>query len=106
MNDTLSLVVALVAGGVLGAVFFGGLWWTVRNGLSSRRPALWFFVSMVVRMSIVMAGFFVVGREDWKRLVACLVGFVIARLLVTWLTRSSGQRRPHTKQEARHAPQP
>jgi F1F0 ATPase subunit 2 len=24
---------------LLGVIFFGGLWWTVRKGLSSKRPA-------------------------------------------------------------------
>jgi hypothetical protein len=32
MNETLSLVLALVTGVLLGAIFFGGLWWTVRKG--------------------------------------------------------------------------
>ena len=31
MNETLALVLAWLAGGVLGAIFFGGLWWTVRK---------------------------------------------------------------------------
>ena len=37
MNEPLSLASALVAGVLLGAFFFGGLWWTVREGLSSKR---------------------------------------------------------------------
>ena len=32
MNEALTLVLAWLAGGVLGAIFFGGLWWTVRKG--------------------------------------------------------------------------
>ena len=32
----LSLALALAAGVLLGAIFFGGLWWTVRKGVSSR----------------------------------------------------------------------
>ncbi len=43
MNETLTWVLAGVAGLLLGAIFFGGLWWTVRKGASSRRSALWFF---------------------------------------------------------------
>jgi F1F0 ATPase subunit 2 len=105
MSEALVLVLAGMAGGLLGGVFFGGLWWTVRRGLSSQRPAAWFVGSLLVRMGITLAGFYLVGREDWKRLVACLVGFVMARLVVTWLTHSRGRRRPELRQEARHAPQ-
>lgn len=86
MNETMAPVLALVAGLSLGVIFFGGLWWTVRKGMASSRPALWFLVSFLLRMGIVMAGFYFVGQGDWHRLVVCLVGFVIARLLVTWFS--------------------
>ena len=87
MNEVLSLALALAAGVLLGAVFFGGLWWTVRKGVSSEQPALWFFGSLLLRMSIALAGFYFVGRDHWERLLLCLLGFVMARLVVTWLTR-------------------
>jgi F1F0 ATPase subunit 2 len=38
MKPLIWLLAALVGGrGLLGAIFFGGLWWTVRKGLSSPR---------------------------------------------------------------------
>ncbi len=105
MNEPLALALALAAGGLLGGIFFGGLWWTVRKGLSSERPAVWFFGSLLLRMGITLAGFYLVGRGDWKRLVACLIGFILARLVVTWLTHSKRLRPADTGQEAHHAPQ-
>ena len=104
MNETLTLALAGLAGGLLGAIFFGGLWWTVRQGVSSSRPALWFLGSGLLRMSIVLAGFYFVSGGQWKRLVACLVGFIIARVVVTWLTRPSKDTPNLASQEARHAP--
>jgi len=104
MNETLTLALAGLAGGLLGAIFFGGLWWTVRQGVSSSRPALWFLGSGLLRMSIVLAGFYFVSGGQWKRLVACLVGFTIARVVVTWLTRPSAESPTLPSQEARHAP--
>jgi F1F0 ATPase subunit 2 len=87
MTETLSLTLALVIGISLGAMFFGGLWWTVQKGISSRQPALWFLGSLLLRTSLVMAGFYFVARGDWVRLPVCLVGFVAARLIVTRYTR-------------------
>ena len=104
MNDTLSLVLALVTGVLLGAMFFGGLWWTVRKGVSSKRPALWFFGSLLLRMSIVLAGFYFITGGHWERLLLCLIGFVIARFIVTRLTRT-GEKTTYLAQEAGHAPQ-
>jgi F1F0 ATPase subunit 2 len=86
MNDALSLAQALVTGVLLGVMFFGGLWWTVRKGFSSQQPALWFFGSLLLRMSIALAGFYVVSFGHWERLPVCLLGFILARLIVTRLT--------------------
>jgi F1F0 ATPase subunit 2 len=103
MNETLSLVLALVTGVLLGAIFFGGLWWTIRKGVSSQRPAFWFFISLLLRMSIVLAGFYFVSDGHWERLPLCLLGFVIARLIVTRFTRVVKEP-THLIQEVNHAP--
>jgi F1F0 ATPase subunit 2 len=104
MHEALTLTSAWVAGAVLGAIFFGGLWWTVRKCASSRRPALWFVGSLLLRMGIAVGGFYLVFAGDWKRLIACLAGFVMARLMVTWLTRPSPARETRAAQGAGHAP--
>jgi len=104
MNETLSLALALVTGVLLGAMFFGGLWWTVRKGVSSQRPALWFFGSLLLRMSIALAGFYFVSGSHWERLLVCLLGFVTARLIVKRLTRPPVEHRNDPAKEACHAP--
>ena len=106
MNESLILLLAGTAGGLLGAVFFGGLWWTVRKGVSSPRPAVWFFASMLLRMGIAVGGFYFVAGGQWERLLACLVGFILARLIVTRLTRLPVERNRPRTQEASHATQP
>jgi F1F0 ATPase subunit 2 len=109
MNETLTLMPAWMAGGALGAIFFGGLWWTVRKAVSSQQPALWLFGSLLLRMSVTLTGFYAVSGGHWERLLLCLLGFVMARMAVTWLTRppSESQTRPAYSgdtQEADHAP--
>ena len=104
MNEFLFLAPALAAGVLLGAFFFGGLWWTVIRGVSSQRPALWFFGSMLLRMSITLAGFYFVGGEHWERWLLCLLGFVLARVVVEWLTRRPVERNNSRAQEASYAP--
>jgi len=104
MNETLTLVLVLVTGVFLGAVFFGGLWWTVQKGVSSKRSVLWFFASLLLRTSITLAGFYLVARGGhWERLLVCLLGFVIARLVVTRLTRAAEQPN-RLEREDNHAP--
>jgi F1F0 ATPase subunit 2 len=87
MNDLLSLLPALISGVVLGAFFFGGLWWTVRKLITAKHVALLFLGSMLLRTAIVVLGFYFMLGDDWHKLVAGLLGFVIARIIVTRLTR-------------------
>ena len=89
MNEALTLALVWAAGGMLGAVFFGGLWWTVRKGLFSRWAPLWFLGSLVLRTGIALAGFYAVSAGRWERMLACLLGFVTARFVVTRLTRAT-----------------
>ena len=103
MNEPLTGVLAWVAGGGLGTMFFGGLWWTVQKGVSSKRPALWFFGSLLLRTSIALTGFYFIARGHWERLLVCLLGFVIARFIVTRLTRAA-EKPTYLAQEASHAP--
>lgn len=88
MPEPFELAAAAVAGAVLGALFFGALWWTVKRGLTTRRPATLFSSSVVVRMGVTLGGFWLVSAGQWQRLVACVLGFTAVRLLAAWLTRT------------------
>ena len=104
MNEYLLLALALATGVLLGAIFFGGLWWTVCKGVSSNRPALWFFVSLLLRTGIVLSGFYFVSNGHWERLLLSLFGFIIARLFVNWLVRLSRENDTRPAHEASYAP--
>ncbi len=89
MTDFLTLAPVFGAGFLLGTIFYGGLWWTVRRGMTSAHPALWFFGSFWLRLAIAMAGFYIVASDDWKKMLVCLVGFIIARFAVARVTREA-----------------
>jgi F1F0 ATPase subunit 2 len=83
-----AIVPALVAGMLLGTIFFGGLWWTIRKGLPSRQAALWFSVSFLLRTVAVVGGLYFVSRGGWPRLAVCIVGFLLARAVIVRRTRA------------------
>ena len=106
MTDGTALVLSGIAGAGLGAVFFGGLWWTLRKGLTSEKPLRSQSGSALLRISVALLGFYLVGAGSWQRMLVCTVGFVIARMVVTrWVTLPSR----HTArgvEGARHASGP
>lgn len=104
MNEVVPLAQALAAGGLLGAMFFGGLWCTVILGLSSERPALWFFASTLARTGVALSGFYFVGGNNWEQWLLSLLGFVLARAVVKRLTRPADEQQNAGAPETSYAP--
>jgi len=88
MPEYLQLAAVFLLGMALGTVFFGGLWWTVHKVVSSKRPGLLLPGSLLLRTSLVLSGFYIIGADDSLRFGICLGGFVCARYVVTRLNRS------------------
>jgi F1F0 ATPase subunit 2 len=103
MREVFPLAAALVVGVALGLMFFGGLWWTVARGMSSPRPGLWFLASKLIRTALTLGGFYLVGGGRWERWLLCLLGFVLARLIIARLTRPSRHERLIRAPKASHA---
>ena len=89
MGDAVLLILALPAGLVLGALFYTSLWWTIRHGLVTTLPGVWFLASLLLRTAFAVAGFLLIAQGDWRRLLACLAGFMAARALLTRWVRSA-----------------
>ena len=90
MNQLLiiQLFVSFITGTILGFLFFGGLWFTIKQLPKARHPWLLFLISAISRTLITLAGFWFVGiwlseTGRWQRMVACLLGFMIARYACT-----------------------
>lgn len=82
MSEYALLLLAFFGGILLGLIFFGGLRWTVRKGMSSAHPWLWFFASLVFRVALVMAGFYLIAGGDWRRAAVCVIGFIAVRVVL------------------------
>lgn len=91
MNDLLVLILTFIAGLLLGGFFFGGLWWTTRKGLLSKSPALWFLGSLIIRLGVTIPLFYAVCRNHWERMLICLAGFIIARMIVVRLVQNKNK---------------
>ena len=85
MNTVVVLAVAFTVGMVLGAFYFIALWRTVRQLPVAKSPARLLLGSLILRMAVVMAGFYLVmGAGHWERLTAAMLGFIIVRKILTY----------------------
>ncbi|MGR9015015.1 MAG: N-ATPase subunit AtpR [Gammaproteobacteria bacterium] len=87
MIDGLLAVGVLLWGAVLGFMYFGGLWLTLRRLTEVKRQTVWVLGSLAIRNVLAVIGFFPVVRLGWQYAIICLVGFTVLRLI--WVRRIS-----------------
>ena len=92
------------AGALLGAFFFGGLWWTVRTLTDSKRPAVLFLSSLVIRTVVLLGGIYWIGEAQWYRYVVMLIGVLAARMFMVRYSRGSIRDATVDASEINHAP--
>jgi len=78
----LYLLMAFLVGMGAGVVYFGGLWWTVRQLPLVRQPALLTLGSFFVRTGISLTAFYLASGGRWERILISLLGFMIMRGLL------------------------
>ena len=88
MNETTHYLLVFSGGIVLGVIFYGGLWLTIRKGLSSKHAALFLLASFFLRSGITLTGFYFLSLGDLTLLLLSIVGFISARLTIMRFTRS------------------
>ena len=79
-----NLVLSFFVGLAMGALFFGGLWWTVQKMTASRNPQLISGISFLLRAAVVMAGFYLLVGQGMSGMIAALAGFIVARTYIAY----------------------
>jgi F1F0 ATPase subunit 2 len=74
---------ALAAGAALGAGYFAGLWLTVCRLSNTPSPYRFYSLSLLFRLTLVLAGFYLLAGRGYGYLLAAGVGFMVSRQL--WL---------------------
>jgi F1F0 ATPase subunit 2 len=69
----------VVAGGLLGCGYFGGLWLTVRNLPQRRRPARALLVSFLIRVVVLMLAIHGMTGGAPHAVLSLMAGFLAAR---------------------------
>lgn len=92
MSEVVDLLFIILIGFGLGTMFFYGLWKTICKITTAKAPILWLLVSMILRISITVIGFYLVAlfqsNGQLKRLLLCLFGFLLARFVITKIVKT------------------
>ncbi|WP_159470269.1 ATP synthase subunit I [Dyadobacter sp. 3J3] len=95
------IIAALIGGLILGIIFFGGLWITVRKTLGTNYAAIWMLGSALIRTAVVLTGFYFISQGSLPRLLVSVTGFIAARFLVLRVTKKFEEKQ-FLSTESRH----
>jgi len=90
INEPLHLVTAFTIGLAFAALYLATLWVVVRRLPGAKHPGLLLLSSAVLRIVLLLAGWYWIADGSWEILLACLLGFLILRFAATrWLTAAA-----------------
>jgi F1F0 ATPase subunit 2 len=79
VNDFFSLIPVVVAGLIVGLVYFAGLWLTVRELTQTQRPMLLTLGSFAGRLSLMLVVLYLVTDGYWVKIALFLLVFFLMR---------------------------
>lgn len=77
-----TLLVPFVLGGLIGWVYFFGLWETVRRLPEAKSPHRLMILSFAARTLFALGGFFILTDGQWERMAASVAGFFIVKAVM------------------------
>lgn len=78
------VTVGFIVGAVIGTLYFGGLWWSVKRIKNVERKKMFLFLSWLVRSVFLCGGLFILARYDAQMLISGAVGLLVARFLIVY----------------------
>ena len=75
---------AFLIGISLGLVFFGGLYWTVQKLADAKHPSLLMTVSLLFRMTALLAVLFYVSKDGYQSVLFAMAGMLLVRVVMTF----------------------
>jgi F1F0 ATPase subunit 2 len=81
MNSA-QLLLSFLTGVIVGGLYFGGLWYTVRRLPTTRHPALLAVGSFTLRLALLLAAIYFLTTTHWSSVFSALAGILLARTLL------------------------
>jgi F1F0 ATPase subunit 2 len=87
MNPSINVTIAhlflsFLAGILLGSLYFGGLWYTVRRLPTASRPAMLIIGSFLLRLAPFLAAIYLLAAAHWSNLLSAMAGVLLTRTLL------------------------
>lgn len=82
------MFIAFLIGLLMGVFFFGGLYWTVQRLGSVKNPAIFMTLSVIIRMVVLILGFYLLADEGYQNILLGLGGVILVRLIMVFTVKN------------------
>ncbi len=76
------MIIAFIVGILVGSLFFGGLYLTVKKLTSLKYPALFMILSLIVRLVILAGGIYLIMDGGIKNVLSAMAGIILVRFVM------------------------
>lgn len=76
------MLLAFIAGVLLGVLFFGGLYLTVRQLTTMKHPALFMMLSLILRLVVVAGGIYLIMDGEVRNMLSAMAGILLVRFVL------------------------
>ena len=76
------MIIAFIVGILVGSLFFGGLYLTVKKLTSLKYPALFMMLSLIVRLVILTGGIYLIMDGGIKNVLSAMAGIILVRFVM------------------------
>lgn len=81
-------MIEFLVGIILGAIFFGGLYWTVKKLNEVKNPSLLIVFSFLLRVAVLLIGLYYVSQNGFQGVLLSLLGIIIIRYIMIYAINS------------------
>ncbi|MBW6473235.1 MAG: ATP synthase subunit I [Anaerolineaceae bacterium] len=87
IGNLFNILLSFGGGMLVGLVYFFSLQYTIHHMVTAKHPALVMLGSYFLRTVFMLLAFYIIMDGELMRLLACFVGFLIARTLLIKRTK-------------------
>lgn len=82
------MIIAFIGGILLGFLFFYSLNCEINKSKKFKNPSLFIFITSIVRILILLGGFYYLSQNSGYRFFAALVGVILSRVYIVYFYKN------------------
>ena len=83
------MIVRFIGGILLGIIFFGGLYWSIKQLSKAKYPAILMSISALVRMGVLIVGIYLLSDNNIKNILSILLGVILVKIVMIFTVQKN-----------------